>query len=345
MAIGNTDSKTKLAVFLGSGFSAALGLPTTNQLSGKLLEPGGDNLETKAIEEFISTRISAFWENVFGWRPGMPRPTLEDHFTQIDMAANSGHRLGPSFGPSELRATRRMTIHRIFSLLKTLGFQADCVTKFLKELSKTHDLALITSNWDAEVESSLEGLQIPFMYGDENGSAAESATPFQISVLKLHGCISRAYCDCCRDVIRLRGMSDPVKRLGLLLHQKDFELFDGSEEPARLLTQRQRNHFNSKARACPRCGAPLSLRVGTFSYRKDLNTLYSIWDNARDSLKLAEKWLLVGYSLPEADIEIRHLLKAAQLARRDSSRLSIEVVLKEDPCSMRAPQAALWASE
>jgi len=34
--------------------------------------------------------------------------------------------------------------------------------------------------------------------------------------------------------------------------------------------------------------------------------------------------------LPEADIDIRHLLKSAQLARRDPSRVSIDVVLRED---------------
>lgn len=43
-----------------------------------------------------------------------------------------------------------------------------------------------------------------------------------------------------------------------------------------------------------------------------------------------ERWLFVGYSLPEADIEIRHLLKSAQLSRRDESKLSIDVALKSD---------------
>ena len=45
---------------------------------------------------------------------------------------------------------------------------------------------------------------------------------------------------------------------------------------------------------------------------------------------MAQKCLFVGYSLPEADIEIRHLLKSAQLARKDVRNLSIEVVLKGD---------------
>ena len=83
---------------------------------------------------------------------------------------------------------------------------------------------------------------------------------------------------------------------------------------------------------CNDCGVRLGLRVGTFSYRKDLNphAFYTIWDKARSDLIFAEKWLFVGYSLPAADIEIRQLLKSSQLARRDPTRVSIEIALKGD---------------
>jgi hypothetical protein len=42
---------------------------------------------------------------------------VEDHFTQIDLAANSGHYLGHDYNPKRLRALRRFTIHRMFKLL------------------------------------------------------------------------------------------------------------------------------------------------------------------------------------------------------------------------------------
>src|ERR1700680_1241167 len=69
MATGDRELKTKIVLFLGSGFSAALGLPTTDQLSGKLLGSFGDI--PAIIEEFISTGISEFWKTAFGWRPGI----------------------------------------------------------------------------------------------------------------------------------------------------------------------------------------------------------------------------------------------------------------------------------
>ena len=116
----------KLVLFLGSGFSAELGLPVTSKVQDKLLEVTANSPGEARREEFISNTISTFWKEVFGWTESRNRPSLEDHFTQIDLAANSGHYLGRIYGPKEgqqyscpkkLRALRRMPIHRIFRLL------------------------------------------------------------------------------------------------------------------------------------------------------------------------------------------------------------------------------------
>jgi len=155
-----------------------------------------------------------------------------------------------------------------------------------------------------------------------------------VPVLKLHGSVDRGYCDCCRRVVRFEGIENAVVRLELLLDDRDFDLFDGGAELGRRLRARRSANDTSYAvmRKCWDCGAPLRMRLGTFSYRKELSAhaFNEIWDGARASLQLAEKWIFVGYSLPEADIEIRHLLKSAQLARRSGSEPSIEVVLKCD---------------
>jgi hypothetical protein len=100
----------------------------------------------------------------------------------------------------------------------------------------------------------------------------------------------------------------------LLLEASDFRLFKEGQELAKRL---ERDRIVRKIRICLGCGGRIGARVGTFSYRKDLNphAFYTIWDRAESGLQLANRWLFVGYSLPEADIEIRHLLKSAQLAR------------------------------
>ena len=44
----------------------------------------------------------------------------------------------------------------------------------------------------------------------------------------------------------------------------------------------------------------------------------------------SSEWIFVGYSLPEADFEFRHLLKAAEKAAPGGAAKKVEVVLKND---------------
>src|SRR5712671_3159051 len=110
-------TKDRLVLFLGSGFSAELGLPVTSKLQDQLLAPVGIAPDVVRREAFISSVLARFWRDTFGWSRARLPPSLEDHFTHIDLAANSGHYLGAGYGPKKLRALRRMTIHRVFKLL------------------------------------------------------------------------------------------------------------------------------------------------------------------------------------------------------------------------------------
>jgi hypothetical protein len=111
------NSKMKIVLFLGAGFSAQSGFPGTGEITRLLLASPPGRAES-SIEEFISETIGGFWRRVFAWSPGMKEPSLEDHFTQIDMAAKLDHNLGPYYDSRKLRAIRRMTIHRIWTQIR-----------------------------------------------------------------------------------------------------------------------------------------------------------------------------------------------------------------------------------
>ncbi len=69
------------------------------------------------------------------------------------------------------------------------------------------------------------------------------------------------------------------------------------------------------------------------SYRKSFRThaYASVWRRAERMLADADQWIFVGYSLPEADYELKHLLKVAQLQMADRStrrKKIIDVVVK-----------------
>ena len=322
----NTEDD-KLLLFLGSGFSAEFGLPTTQQLRDRLLETPGNDPEVQRREQFISKTIGEFWQEVFGWNHGCPTPSLEDHFTQIDLAANSGHHLGPHYGPRKLRAVRRMTIHRVLKLLDVRPAPSPLIDRFFRQLTERVGLTIVTTNWDIITERSLEQHHHPFNYGPDAFDSRGSAIPKQgIPILKLHGSGNWGYCDCCRNLITFAlDMGKAAVHLHLFLEPDDFRLFDGGSQVADDLG-------DLHLRQCLACGGRWGSRVATFSYRKDLSipVFQTIWDLARLGLQQASRWLFVGYSMPHADIEIRHLLKSAQLARMTPNNVSIEVVLKND---------------
>jgi hypothetical protein len=149
-------SKTKVVLFLGAGFSVPSGYLSTNQLNERLLDIPAERRDIR-LEEFISATIGNFWEKVFAWRRGMTQPSLEDHFTQIDMAVKSGHSLGPDYDSTKLRAIHKITIHRILSLLrKPNGLPEDAVYRVLTRLNQAFEVTIVTTNWDKHVECILD---------------------------------------------------------------------------------------------------------------------------------------------------------------------------------------------
>ena len=83
----------------------------------------------------------------------------------------------------------------------------------------------------------------------------------------------------------------------------------------------------------PLCDNMVSTHIATFSYRKSFRThaYPSIWHRAERILSEADRWVFIGYSLPKADYEIKHLLKVAQLSmthKRRNRELEIDVVVK-----------------
>jgi hypothetical protein len=300
-----------VTLFLGSGFSAGYGLPTTKQLQEGLLAVLGEAPEVRRREQFISDQLQRFWEVAFGWAPGRPAPFLEDHFTQIDLAANSGHQLGTTYPPKLLRALRRFTIHRLFKILDSAPAAAVPIDVFLSRLNEVFRLSIVTTNWDLMVERSFERSHIQYNVGiaevDKHGRhVARRGAP----LLKLHGSGNWAYCDCCKNwIVFDLGMGKVAVHLRLLLERDDFILFPGGHCIADDLDN------DLDLRTCSLCGGRWSTRIATFSYRKDFSVraFQTIWDEAHTVLRFARRWLFVGYSLPESDIEIKHLLKTAQL--------------------------------
>src|SRR5258708_27722281 len=140
---------------VGAGFSMHAGLPLQAAFTDALLEPRADvshpmhpliaHLGTfihDAFDHYVSAKAK-YW------------PNLEDLFTNIDLAANTGHHLGATHAPSQLRMTRRVLLARMMYMLNERYIEAEAsksgdwkkLDGFFKDLDIDH-CAFISINWD-----------------------------------------------------------------------------------------------------------------------------------------------------------------------------------------------------
>ncbi len=329
--------KPKLALILGSGFSKAAGLPVASKLNDELLEPppADKTVLTPEIDNFITDKLREFWRYAFGYEDNHQKPTLEEHFTTIDLAANTGHCLGEHYEPKKLRAIRRFSIHRVFERLDLPRGRNDNIGSLLLQLKNNFHIDIITLNWDIVVEKCLFAIQMlpeiekdyTFDYGIEieDFVSKEVLPQRDLSILKAHGSANWVYCNNCRRIFTAKpGVGKVPLERRVLINKEDFELLGAPEGmPESLEAIKQ-----SSPADCPYCHNGLSTRIGTFSFRKDLSLSQfgTIWEKTHRRLSEADHWLFIGYSLPEADYEFKHLLKSAQLAKRNGIAFTITTV-------------------
>ena len=322
----------KIALIVGAGFSVAAKVSSTNQLARQFLAtPRGAG----GVDDAITEALTKFWSKVFGSSDSR-QPTLEEHFTVLDLAANSGHQLGRSYPPRKLRAIRRLSIHRTFQVLDRRYHHSDHIARLLQTLSDAgRTVALVSLNWDVVAEKHLDAVGREYKYDiDVRYIDGERIERGPIRLYKMHGSSNWLYCDACRQLYAPRDGGKAALNLSAYLEPHDFEAlgFPEAAKEVRTLTR--------AARKCAWCQNRLAGRLATFSYRKafSINQFQTIWDRAYSALARADRWLCVGYSMPEADFEFKHLLKSAQLARPKPSALSMDAVVMDDEAAAKRYQ-------
>lgn len=322
------------AIILGAGFSRCAGLPTQSEFSKFLLSP---KFSQAPLEKAITEVISEFIRDVFGWSSGKPFPSLEDYFTCLDLSANSGHHLGIQYTPKRLRAIRRMTIYRIFQILDHKYRVSSEIENFLKIIFMRETPSFIVLNWDIVLEKTayLQSLRDKIYYGfecyDWHTKDRKNSEQEDILISKINGSSNWVYCENCTSIFY-----DLDKKIALHemigLIKADFRLF--KEEFSNTNFDRALGTL-FKSRKCHFCNNMLATHIVTFSFKKSYRTFAypAIWHNAQSILSKSSDWIFVGYSLPDADFEFKHMLKVSELTlrrKRVQPPLKINVVVKND---------------
>lgn len=315
---------------VGAGFSHYAGLPLTNHFTEELLNVG--ELKKGQSQRIVKFLRGFVYETFDHSRRAKARfwPQLEDLFTCIDLSANTGHYLGPKYSPKVLRTVRRALIVRTIRMLhqaykkgkKEGGDDWKKLESFFASVPPDR-CAFLSMNWDTVIEEGLErtqGISV-FDYGCDAEHAEFKNSHIQpvsdfpdqpVQVLKPHGSINWLYCDACRQVFWFPAGGSTDQIAGHLFGASDEKIV-AEFTREKYQPPKRRNPYN-----CLRCDSPaLGTRFATFSYRKALEFPMheSSWRSAERLLREAKTWIFIGYSLPAADYEFKHLLKRVQLSR------------------------------
>jgi len=309
---------------LGAGFSKNSGIPVQAEMPKKLI----DNQEN-TFECAVTAVIKKFMKDVFGFDGTGEPPNLDDIITSIDLSINSGHHLGIAYSPAHLRTLRKLIVYRIFSILEGSFIWDKEVSLLISRLcGRLDEVGFVVLNWDTVLENYMFSA-VPDAEPDYCNSSRNWRTGHvtygtkTAKIAKVHGSCNWLYCGNCRSLFYdIHNDFSLKERAGF--QSLDLTLFEELKElncDGEVLSSKK----------CLLCGNGVSSHIATFSYRKSFrsNSFADIWKEAESMLSTSDNWVFIGYSLPDADYEFKHLLKIAEmkLAHIKQKSLSVDVVL------------------
>ena len=293
---------------LGAGASHAEGAPLQKDLFAAyhrgLTEPESTGDKT-------DPEIATFFRTFFGIdfscsHPNKPYPTFEDALGIIEIALKRGESFpGFDLAPPNprLQWMREHLVNLIANMLGNIGRGgAPHHQKLVNSLHKQGSLlrtGFISLNYDTFIDGALDLPDIDLDYGVEfgklvakgwrgKGLTARWRKPRparSVPLYKLHGSLNWLYCSRCTALIML------PKRFPLVVPIENN---------------------------CP-CGgtslAPIIVPPTFFKLMSNVQ-LQQIWRHAERALLSARRIVFCGYSLPDADLHVKYLLKRAELNRR-----------------------------
>ena len=288
--------KVNTVYILGAGCSCEEGAPLVCNFFSKMEEllktelSNHPNIEN--LKKILALRNSSFKEY-----------NIEEFFSLIDFLISIDIGTGDSeTGPHDLKSMRK---DLVFLIAKTIKYSLNDATKpknYKEFYTKcvTGDDVIISLNWELLLDNCRNGINygVSFQkYDLDSGDIEDSINSEKIPVLKLHGSLN--FLDCDNPKCKARFYSYRAKAL---------EVFDEKKK-------------------CPDCKKG-NLRIilvppTTFKNLGNFEQLQDTWHRAFESLKYCDKIRFVGYSLPTADVDFKHLLKAALNSRKSQPIIEV----------------------
>jgi SIR2-like domain len=308
---GPPPQRTKSVYFLGAGFSRALGLPNTAELLTEVhklaAEKGLTGFERRLREAyayfypeesptFVPDVVDFFsvlraYEDVSGSRDG-GAPRFPGGFRHTDLL-------------SELRL---MVVRLLCGALRQVQIPKQGWPAVDAMLAPGN--VIITSNWDLFVEAYARERKIKLrLGGDLNDST--------LTLIKLHGSL-----DWTEQRFRASRSRADYAVLRELQNSTPPHTISNIEPDDMLRVRAVENMSKAWQFIKARTSRPHMIMMAQ-GKTVDLEPIQSMWDDAYNALCAARELQIIGYSLPQDDVEIRTLLRAGVSRGQDQPRLLI----------------------
>jgi len=281
----------KTVYVLGAGCSCEDGTPLVNDFFIR-------------IEEFLKTelkdhkKIKNFRKVVKLKKASFDGFNIEEFFSIIDFFISMGIELHPyhikSIRADLIYLIARTIKHSLKEKTKSLYYE-----HFYSKLISGDDV-IISLNWDLLLDNARDGVNYgaTFMRYDLNSKKADVVPrDGMIPILKLHGSLN--FLDCTNRSCEARFFSYKSKALQIL----------------------------DKDEKCPTCRKG-NLKIilvppTTFKNLDIFKPLKEVWYSTFEKLRECDRIRFVGYSLPTADVDFKHLLKASMNYRKTTPVIEV----------------------
>lgn len=233
-------------------------------------------------------------------------PTFEEALGMLDLALFNQEDF-PDFQEHPYHAAIGMTRYHLIALIASglskavpdIGKHHLRLVESLRKIGRLQQTAFVTLNYDMLLDKALERTVGPenvdyvVQFRSQGNHIATRITD-GIPLVKVHGSLDWLYCACCRTLDR-----DDVRRV-------IPGLFEGTP-------------FCS-------CGNVKRPMIVAPSFVKSFSNLalQKLWATAEEFIGAAERIVFCGYSLPDADLNFKYLIKRAQL--RSQGRKEVIVI-------------------
>ncbi|HYC93639.1 MAG TPA: hypothetical protein VEO54_30825 [Thermoanaerobaculia bacterium] len=303
-------------VLFGAGATKACGGPLTNEILPHAFDPEFkpkphpflDHLDQFLVDEFHLPKNVA--ERKKEQYPGLPLL-----LSLIDTAIDRKQPLGSKSRLDDLLRLRAALEFTIFAVLDhdlrkiPTNHYAALFKRLLAEVR--HAPSAITLNYDIIADRSLRKLTGQFPdYGCDVATAQYRKQADKYELLKLHGSLNWIYCPGCHQ------LDVGVSKSGWQTEKVLYEIYNKAPDST--------DWYSAVHKMCKVCGAGIRPVMITPTTRKDYRNphIAAVWYRAERLLQRANRVIIVGYSLPEDDVEVIYLLKRG-LKNVDPKQISV----------------------